>query len=144
MRGVVIVLIVLLGAGLAALAVGTSKTVTVAKVEECVQRTDDIHKQVTVLGVSWIVSSIGLADGRTVSFRDREWSMDGFGNLCHVVYAPKKQAALSSTEIGDRVSGPRGIPILPTREQDDCSSWDWDFSPREGSIGFRCVDKDER
>ena len=95
MRGVVIVLIVLLGAGFAALAVGTSKTVAVAKVEECVQRTDDIHKQVTVLGVSWIVSSIGLADGRTVSFRDREWSPDAFGNLCHVVYRPVAAPAVT-------------------------------------------------
>ena len=144
MRGVVIALVVVFTAGLMAVAVGTSKTVEVARVEECVKRTGNSYRQVSFLGVSWISSSFALEDGRTVPFGDREWSMDAFGNLCRTVYVPKKQAARPYTETSDRVSGPRGIPILPTRQQDDCRSWDWDFSPREGSIGFRCVDNDER
>lgn len=132
MRGVVIVLVLMLGLGFSGIL--TTKTVEVEKVEDCAKRVGESHKEVTFLGMSWIKSSFKLADGRTVPYGDREWEPDGFGNLCRTVYVPKKQNSAI----------PAASSAVMDRKDNDCKEWDWDFSPPQGSIGFRCISPDDR
>lgn len=123
-----------IGAGILVLLVGivaifTAETVPVKMVEECVQRAGKVYERAKIFGVTLGTSGYWLlADGRKVSFADRDWSLDAFGNLCRTTYVPKGRAGTI----------PTASSVQSDKRDDDCKTWDWDFSPSQGSIGFRC------